>query len=178
MIISKNKVVSLSYVLRTEGKDGEVMETVDAGSPMQFIFGAGSLIPGFERNVENLKTGDSFAFLIGCEEAYGRAIEEAVQKVPISVFIADGEIDHDVLFEGNAIPMVDQDGNRINGVVVEIKDDHVLMDFNHPLADEDLYFSGTVVDVREATSEELERGRVQSPCSPSSCGGCGGSCNS
>jgi len=177
MNISKNKVVSLSYELRTEGKDGEIIETTSVDSPMMFIFGTGNLIPGFERNVENLKTGDSFAFLIKCEEAYGLALEEAVQEVPISVFVSDGEIDHDVLFEGNAIPMVDQNGNRLNGVVVEINDDHVVMDFNHPLAGDDLFFSGTVVDVREATPEELERGRVQTSCSPSSCKGCSGTCN-
>jgi len=177
MNISKNKVVSLSYELRADGKDGEIIETVDAAHPMMFIFGINSLIPGFERNVENLKTGDSFAFLLGCEEAYGPAIEEAVQEVPITVFMADGEIDNDTLFEGNAIPMMDSNGNQLNGVVVEIKDDVVVMDFNHPLAGDDLFFSGTVVDVREATPEELRNGRVISNCSSGSCSGCGGSCS-
>ena len=177
MNISKNKVVSLSYELRTEGKDGEIIETVDANHPLMFIFGTGSLIPGFERNVENLKTGDRFAFLLGCEEAYGAAVEEAVQEIPITTFVVDGEIDHDMLFEGNAIPMMDSNGNRLNGVVVEIKDDTVVMDFNHPLAGDDLYFSGTVVDVREATAEELKHGRVASNCSSGGCSGCGGGCN-
>jgi len=175
MNISKNKVVSLSYELRTDGKDGEIIETVDANHPMMFIFGIGSLVPGFERHIENLKTGDSFAFQLSCEEAYGPAIEEAVQEIPISVFISDGEIDHNILFEGNAIPMVDSSGNRLNGVVVELKEDTVVMDFNHPLAGDDLYFSGTVVDVREAMPEELKHGQVSS-CSPSSCKGCSGSC--
>jgi len=177
MNISKNKVVSLSYELRTDGKDGEIIETVGDNQPLMFIFGTNSLVPGFERNVENLKTGDHFAFLLVCEEAYGPALEEAVVEIPISAFVVDGEIDHDLLFEGNAIPMTDSNGNRLNGVVVEIKGDTVVMDFNHPLAGDNLFFSGKVVDVREATSEELERGRVFTNCSSGGCGGCGGGCN-
>ena len=176
MNISKNKVVSLSYELRTDGKDGEIIETVGADRPLVFIFGTDSLVPGFERNIENLKTGDKFAFLLACEEAYGPALEEALVEIPKTVFIVDGEIDHDLLYEGNAIPMTDQQGNRLNGIVAEVKTDTVVMDFNHPLAGDDLYFSGAVVDVREATSEELERGYLQSNCSSSSCEGCGGGC--
>ena len=177
MNISKNKVVSLSYELRVDGKDGEIIETVDASNPLMFIFGTNSLVPGFERNIENKKTGDHFAFLLDCEEAYGPALEEAVVEIPVTAFVVDGEIDHDVLFEGNAIPMTDSEGNRLNGIVVEVKGDTVVMDFNHPLAGDNLYFEGTVVDVREATLEELERGRVYSNCSSGGCSGCGGGCS-
>jgi len=177
MKISKNKVVSLSYELRTEGKDGEIIETVDAGRPLMFIFGTNSLVPGFERNIENLHPGDKFAFLLACEEAYGPALEEAVKEIPVTAFVVDGEIDHDLLFEGNAIPMMDSNGNHLNGVVVEVKNDTVVLDFNHPLAGDDLYFSGTVVDVREATPEELKNRRVSANCSSGGCDGCGGSCN-
>jgi FKBP-type peptidyl-prolyl cis-trans isomerase SlyD len=77
-----------------------------------------------------------------------------------------------MLVEGAAIPMRNSQGEQLNGIVVEVKDDKVVMDFNHPLAGDDLYFSGTVVNVREATPEELERGN----CSSGSCGGCGGGC--
>jgi FKBP-type peptidyl-prolyl cis-trans isomerase SlyD len=177
MNISKNKVVSLSYELRTDGKDGVIIETVGADNPLIFIFGTNSLVPGFERNIENLHTGDPFSFLLACEEAYGPASEEAVVEIPVTAFIVDGEIDHDVLFEGNAIPMTDSNGNHLNGVVVEVKGDTVVMDFNHPLAGDDLFFSGKVVDVREATPDELERGHVYANCSPSSCSGCSGGCN-
>ena len=177
MKISKNKAVSLSYELRTDGKDGEIIETVEANHPLTFIFGINSMIPGFERNIENLKTGDRFAFLLGCEEAYGPAIEEAVQEIPIAAFVVDGEIDHEMLFEGNAIPMMDSNGNHLNGVIVEVKDDTVVMDFNHQLAGDSLYFTGTVVDVREATPEELKNGRINANCSSGGCEGCGGGCS-
>ena len=177
MNISKNKVVSLSYELHVDGRDGEIIETVNADRPLVFLFGANSLVPGFERNVENLKTGDKFAFLLACEDAYGPALEDAVVEIPITAFVVDGEIDHEMLFEGNAIPMTDHQGNRLNGVVVEVKGDTVVMDFNHPLAGDNLFFSGMVVDVREATPEELERGQANSYCSSGSCEGCGGGCS-
>jgi len=176
MIISKNKVVSLSYVLRVDGKEGKIIETVDGVRPFVFLFGRGGLIPGFERQVENLKTGDRFSFLLPCKEAYGPASEEAVVEIPITTFVVDGEIDHEMLAEGNVIPMINSDGQRLNGVVVEVKEQTVVIDFNHPLADDDLYFSGMVEDVREATDEELKRGYVLTGCSSGSCEGCGSSC--
>ena len=176
MQISKNKLVSVSYELRIDGKDGEIIETVDDNSPLMFIFGIDGMIPGFERNIENLKTGDNFAFLLNCEDAYGPALEEALVEIPKTTFLVDGEIDNDMFFEGNAIPMMDSHGNRLDGVVAEVKDDTIVMDFNHPLAGDSLFFSGKVIDVRDATPEELSRS--QSNCSPSSCQGCsGGTCS-
>jgi FKBP-type peptidyl-prolyl cis-trans isomerase SlyD len=177
MNISKNKVVSLSYELRLDGKDGEIIETVGADRPLVFIFGTDSLVPGFERNIENLKTGDHFAFLLRCEEAYGPALEEAMVEIQKTSFIVDGEIDNDMLFEGNTIPMTDLQGNRLNGVIAEIKTDSVMIDFNHPLAGDDLFFAGAVVGVREATTEELAQGHIHADCSSGSCGGCSGCCS-
>ena len=177
MNISKNKVVSLSYELRLDGKDGEIIETVGADRPLTFIFGTDSLVPGFERNVVNLKTGDNFAFMLACDEAYGPAHEEQLVEIPKTAFISDGEIDEDMFFEGNAIPMTDSQGNHLNGIVSEVKENSIVMDFNHPLAGEDLFFSGAVVDIREATPEELKNGLVQGDCSSSDCSGCGGGCN-
>ena len=177
MNISKNKVVSLSYELRLDGKDGEIIETVGSDRSLTFIFGTNSLLPGFERHIENLKTGDTFVFLLKCEDAYGPALEEFMEEIPKTDFIVDGVIDHDMFFEGNAMTMINSDGKHFNGVIAEVKDDTVIMDFNHPLAGDDLFFAGAVVNVREATSEELERGYIQGNCSSSDCGGCGGGCH-
>jgi len=177
MNISKNKVVSLSYELRVDGKDGKIIENVGIDNPFTFIFGTNSLVPGFERNIENKKTGDHFEFLLGCEEAYGPAHEDELVEIPITAFVVDGEIDNEMLVEGNPISVTDSNGRCFNGIVDEIKTDTVVIDFNHPLAGDDLYFTGTVVDVREATSEELQRGHVYTNCSSGGCGGCGGGCN-
>ena len=175
MKISKNKAVSLCYELRLNGDNGEIIQTVDSNNPMKFIFGVESLIVGFERNIEGLKTGDNFSFLLPCEEAYGAAREELVLEIEKSSFKADAEIENDFFVEGKAIPMCDSEGNRLDGVVVEVKDNSVIMDFNHPLSDEDLFFSGTITDVREATAEEIQQKTIH--CSPSSCGSCGGGCS-
>lgn len=176
MNISNNKVVSLSYELRLDNKEGEIIETVGADRPLSFIFGTQSLVPGFERHIADLKTGDHFSFLLTCDEAYGQAIEEAVVEIQKTAFSIEGEIDSEMFFEGNAIPMIDAQGNRLNGVITEVKDDSVIMDFNHPLAGDDLFFSGTVVDVREATPDEIKNG-LRINCPSSGCDSCGGSCN-
>ena len=88
------------------------------------------------------------------------------------VFEVDGEFDSEMVKEGNAIPMMDGEGNRLNGVVVEVGADIVKMDFNHPLAGDDLFFSGTIVEIREATAEELEHGHIHGE----KAGGCGEGC--
>jgi FKBP-type peptidyl-prolyl cis-trans isomerase SlyD len=178
MNISKNKVVSLSYELRLDNKDGEIVEVVNADRPLTFLYGAGNLLPEFEKNIDNLNPGASFSFLLTSDNAYGPAMEDAVVEVPLQTFMVNGEIDNDLLVEGNAIPMSDAQGNRLNGIVVEVKSDVVIMDFNHPLAGDDLFFSGSVVDVRDATPEELAAGYVQGAgCSSGGCGGCGGDCH-
>ncbi|MDR3094767.1 MAG: FKBP-type peptidyl-prolyl cis-trans isomerase [Bacteroidales bacterium] len=177
MNISKDKVVSLSYELRIDGKDGEIIETVVADKPLTFLYGGGNLLPAFEHNIDRLKTGDAFAFLLKCDDAYGQAVDEALVEIPLSAFVVDGEIDNDLLVEGNAIPMTDSQGNHLNGIVAEVKKETVVMDFNHPLAGDDLYFSGTVVDVREATPEELEFGVSGGGCSSGSCDNCHCNCS-
>jgi FKBP-type peptidyl-prolyl cis-trans isomerase SlyD len=178
MQISDNKVVSLSYELRLAGKEGEIIEVRNAGHPLIFLYGTGALLPAFEQNIRNLKKGDAFAFLLKCDEAYGPASEDAMVELPVSSFLVDGEIDNDLLVEGNAIPMVDSNGHQLNGIVAEIKKDTVVMDFNHPLAGDDLYFTGTVTDIRDATAEELAQGNVAGACcSSGDCDSCHDGCS-
>lgn len=178
MTISDQKVVSLSYVLRTEGPEGEIVETVKEESPMMFIYGTGNLLPKFEENIAGLKKGDVFSFTLNAVDAYGEAMEEAVVSVPKSAFIGeDGETNEDILFVNNVLPMMDSDGNRMEGIIIEITEDTVVMDFNHPLAGDDLHFTGTVVDLRDATEEELAHGHLHSQSCNGGCSDCGGSCS-
>jgi len=160
LTVEKNRVVSLIYELRTESFDGEIIETVDETNPLVFLYGRGNLLPKFEEQIKGLKKGDTFNFNIPCEEAYGEIDEEAVIDLPISIFEVDGEIDEELLQPGNVIPMQDEAGNRIDGMVLEVTDTHVTMDFNHPLAGSDLYFKGKITDVREATEEEIIHGHA------------------
>jgi FKBP-type peptidyl-prolyl cis-trans isomerase SlyD len=176
MIAEKNKVVSLSYVLRrADTAEKEIVEEVFADRPLTFLLGHGNLLSKFEANVEGLKVGDSFEFILACDDAYGKSQPEAVVVLPKNIFEIDGVVDETMLTVGNAIPMMDNAGNRLNGVVVELGDDTVKMDFNHPMAGADLHFVGKVVDIREATEEELQHGHIHQGggCGSGSCGDCG-----
>ena len=172
MIIAKNKVVSLIYELRANSSNGEVVESLNESNPLSFIFGSGSLLPKFESNIDGLNVGDGFDFELKCNDAYGAVVNEAIVDIPKNVFLVDGELDTELIQIGNSIPMMDSEGNRLSGVVLSIADETIKMDFNHPLAGEDLFFKGKVVEIREATEEELTHGHLHSE--GHSCGsGCG-----
>jgi FKBP-type peptidyl-prolyl cis-trans isomerase SlyD len=170
MIISKDKVVAVSYELKLAG-NGETVENVNSNNPLQFILGHGNLLPKFESNLSGLKVGDGFDFVLTAEEAYGGISAEAIVDLPKTVFMVDGEVDSNLLTVGNVIPMMDQGGNRFNGRVLEVSAEQIKMDFNHPLAGKDLHFKGEVVSVREATEEEIEHGHLHQASS------CGGGCD-
>ena len=160
MTISNEKVVTLVYQLKVDNREGDIVETVKEEKPFVFLYGAGLMLPKFEENLKGLKAGDDFEFILKSEEAYGKAIEEAVMDLPKNLFEVEGKIEEGLLAEGNVIPMQNNEGQKFNGVVVEVKDESVTMDFNHPLAGDNLHFSGKIMEVREATKEEVEHGHV------------------
>lgn len=156
MKIATNKFISVSYDLNVgEGDERELMERATSETPLTFIFGTGSMLEAFEKNLEGLSQGDSFDFILAPDQAYGEYDEEHVVDLPRNIFEVDGKLDENVVFEGNTIPMMDSNGNRLQGSVVEVKDDIVTMDFNHPLAGETLNFAGSILEVREASAEEI-----------------------
>lgn len=162
MKIEKNKVVTLTYELRILDENGEqnLIETANEEQPMVFIYGMSGLPDQFEDNLDGLNSGDSFDFKLDTEDGYGEYNEDAVVDLPKNVFEVEGSVPDNMLEEGNFIPMTDSEGNQLQGRVVEIGDETVKMDFNHPLAGKELYFKGKVETVREATQEELDHGHV------------------
>jgi len=160
MKIDQNKVVSLSYELRTDGFDSELVEKTREDQPLEFIYGLGMMIPKFEENLKGKEKGDEFQFEIEASEAYGLSNPENIIELPKATFERDGSIEEGLLVKDNIIAMQDNQGNKFNGRVDKIGDDTVTMDFNHPMADKNLYFKGKILDVRDATSEELEHGHV------------------
>lgn len=167
MIAEKNNVVSIVYELRSGSAEGEVVESLNNDNPLTFLFGTGGLLPKFEENLSGLTSGDGFEFLLRSEDAYGPVVENAIVHVPKSVFEIDGKIDETLMKVGNTVPMMDAEGRRLNGKVIAIEPEAVQMDFNHPMAGNDLFFKGQVTDVRSATEEELSHGHVHAA------GGCG-----
>jgi FKBP-type peptidyl-prolyl cis-trans isomerase SlyD len=174
MKIEDNKMVSLIYELRESNSSGRIIEAIDETRPLTFIYGTGRLLPVFESNINSLKNGDLFRFTLNSEMAYGEKREEMVVNVPIAVFETEGKINEEICRVGIEVPMMDKEGNPLNGIINEITDTYVKMDFNHPMAGLDLFFSGKIIDVRDATYEEIAG--INHSCS--SCDkGCSDSCN-
>jgi FKBP-type peptidyl-prolyl cis-trans isomerase SlyD len=162
MPIAKNNVVFISYQLAFPDEDGQpdVVEIVDEKEPMVFIHGLSGLPEAFEKNLLGLNEGDTFDFSISAEDAYGNVDPNAIIQLPKSIFQAEGQTADDILQIGNFIPMTDDQGNRMQGLVVAIEGETVTMDFNPPLAEKTLMFQGKILKIREATPEEIAHGHV------------------
>lgn len=160
MKITKNKVVSVSYTLTENNEEGKFIEQTQQDAPFVFLYGHGGIIEGFEKNLQDLGVGDFFSFSVPAAQAYGEFQAENIIDLPLDVFKRDGEVDKELLQEGNVIPLQDEKGNVYRGTVKSITDSVVTMDFNHPLAGTGLHFRGQVLEVRDATSEEISHGHV------------------
>ena len=163
MKISKNKVVSLTYELKLNNENGELVQKVEKEKPFVYLFGIGGLLPVFEKSLEGLVIGDTFSFRLTADEGYGHRNEEAVVALEKSIFEVDGKIDEEMIQMGRIIPMQNEQGQPLNGLVVGITDDKITMDFNHPLAGQNLHFTGEILAVRNATEEELSHGHAHGP---------------
>jgi len=179
MKISANKFVSAIYDLFVgEGDERELMERATVDRPLQFIFGTDSMLPGFEDALNGLSIGQSFQFTLTPENAYGEFIEDNIVELSKKLFEVDGKFDNEYVQEGQTIPMLDSNGQRLMGSVHEVKDNVVVMDFNHPLAGETLHFSGSVMDVHEPTAEDIAllNAEMNQGCG-GRCDGCASDCN-
>ncbi len=163
MKIAKHTVVTLHYKLQESSASGDLIEETTGGEPLVFLQGVGQMIPEFERQLEGKAAGDNFAFGIKSSDAYGEYNDEAKIKIPIETFMVDGKLATELLQEGKTIPMRDQEGNMIYGTVLDVGEKEVGMDFNHPMAGMDLYFSGKIEEIRAATSTEIEHKHVHGP---------------
>ena len=153
----KNQYIEVSYQLYVDGEQGqEMMEEASKERPFQFITGYGVALDAFEQQVAGLAKGDSFDFAIPKEQAYGDYDEEHVLDLEREIFCINGHFDHEHIYEDAIIPLQNENGQRFYGRVVEVGEEKVKVDLNHPLAGETLYFKGTVLESREATAKEIE----------------------
>ncbi len=160
MKIGDKKVVILHYQLRKDTAEGVIIEETFGKEPLGFIFGLGMMIPDFEKNLEGRIAGDAFAFGIKAGDAYGELDEQRIVDIPVESFMIEGKLPEDMIFKGNILQMQDQNGNPLQGMILEVGEEKIKMDFNHPMAGQDLHFTGTIKEVREATEEELSHGHV------------------
>ncbi|MFY7910884.1 MAG: FKBP-type peptidyl-prolyl cis-trans isomerase [Emticicia sp.] len=162
MKIETNKVVKIIYELEIGSETNrEMLEIVQEDEPMVFIQGMSGLPEAFEAQLNGLQAGDEFKFSVDAADGYGEPDPEAIIDFPIENFkIEDGKIPEGMLEIGNMIPFSNDEGNRMNGRIVEITDEFVILDFNHPLAGQNMHFMGKVLGVRDATTEEIAHGHV------------------
>jgi len=173
MQVTDSKVVGMYFDLKINGFDGEVAEAVKKEEEFEFLFGHGNILKSFEDNLSNKKVGEEFKFSLLPEEAYGKYNNEMLIDFEKSTFVdEDGSLLDDMLVLGNFIPMLDEEGNSFSGKIMSIDGEKVKLDFNHPLADKELFVSGEVMSIREATEEELEKGHSHCKDDGQSCG-CG-----
>jgi FKBP-type peptidyl-prolyl cis-trans isomerase SlyD len=160
--IAQNSVVTLTYDLSVtdENQQKVLVEQAEADEPMVFLFGHSGLPEEFESQLDGKNAGDSFSFSLTPEQGYGDYDQQAVVEIPKQVFEIDGQVDDQMLQVGNYLPMADNEGNHMQAKVVEIGDEQVTMDFNHPLAGMVMHFDGKIQEVRPATAEELAHGHV------------------
>lgn len=176
MVVEKDKVIKIDYTLKDS--DGETIDSSEESEPLVYLHGNGNLIPGLEKQLEGKKEGDKLSCVVGPADAYGEYDENLVFTVQKSNFADPAKIEEGMQFEAHG-----EDGARVV-TVVAVKGDEVTVDANHPLAGEDLHFDVKVVEIRDATAEELAHGHVHShdgcdddcDCDCEDEGGCGCGC--
>lgn len=161
MVIGENKVVVMHYSVSAQGSE---LDSSFGKKPLAFIAGHGFLVPGLEAALMGHSEGDSFEVDVEAAQAYGTRQDELMQAVPIAAF--EGL----EVAEGMQFRATTEHGEQ-SVIVLEVNEDEVIVDGNHPLAGMDLSFKIAIEEVRDATEEELAHGHIhdQGGC----CGGKG-----
>lgn len=159
MQIENNKVATLHYTLKDN--EGNILDQSDDGS-FVYLHGALNIIPGLENALTGKTAGEELNVTVSPEDAYGVRTEEHVQEVPKEMFEEGADIQVGMQFHAQG-----PNGEMIVVTVADVKDDVIVVDGNHPLAGMELNFDVKIVEVRDATEEEMEHGHVHAA------GGCG-----
>ncbi len=178
MDTTPNKYITVAYELYTDfdGKR-ELVEKASVEHPFQFISDLGTTLDAFEAHIKPLREGEKFDFTLSVEEAYGKFEQERVIDVSKDVFKVNGHFDNEHIYPGSVVPLMNADGARFNGTIVEINKDTVTIDLNHPLAGKALNFVGEVTENRDATRDEIQGMlNMLSGEGGCGCGSCGGGC--
>lgn len=181
---NNNKYIAVAYQLHTiDGDKVQLAEVATDKDPFIFVSGFGFTLKDFEKEIVGLQKGDKFDFTLTPQQAYGEFVAERVIDLDKEMFIVDGRFDKEHIYLDAIIPLVNQEGDRFLGRVIEIGDSKVKVDLNHPFAGKELNFTGEIVENRDATEEEIKK-LIDSMCGKgcncengdceSGCGGCGG----
>jgi FKBP-type peptidyl-prolyl cis-trans isomerase SlyD len=145
-------VVTMDYTLTV---DGEIVDSSEQDTPIEFLHGYGNIIPGLEAHLGGLAIGENLQVTVAAKDAYGEFDPEQVVDVPLDEFPEEICIEPGVELE-----MKDQDGDMLFARILSVGKSRAKLDFNHPLAGKELTFDVTIVGLRLPTPEELEHGHV------------------
>ena len=173
---NKNKYIAVMYRLYIDGSEGkpELVEATAEGDPFIFVSALGMTLDAFEAQIVPLKVGEKFDFTLAPNDAYGEYDEAGKHALPRNVFEINGKLDSRYIYPGAVVPLNTADGARFNGTIVEIGEETITVDLNHPLAGKSLNFIGEVKETREATNDEVRDALNQITGCGGGCGGCGG----
>ncbi len=152
MKVAENSVVVIDYTLKDN--DGEVIDSSEGAGPLSYLHGSGNIIPGLEEALLGKEAGDEVQASIEPKDAYGERVEDMKQEVPKELFGGIDKIEVGMQFQSET------DAGPVMVTVVEMGEDMITVDGNHPLAGVHLNFDVTIREVREASKEELEHGHV------------------
>lgn len=155
-MIKKDTVVSMSYNLKNSA--GEELGRADTNKPLIYLHGTGQIVPGLENALEGLAVGDKKDVTVAAKEGYGELSTALKMKVERKMFPPDADIKPGMQFRANI-----GNDHEHTFTVIDIKDDDIFVDGNHPLAGQTLYFSVEIIGVRPATQEELTHGHAHGP---------------
>lgn len=175
--IGTGKFVAYAYKLYNTETNELLFETPQ-NAPDVMVYGVSDdVVPGLITAIKGLSQGDKFSITLPSEAAFGERFEENVVNLDKEIFMVEGEL-ADGVEEGAELPMMTQEGFMVKGRVLEISDDHVKMDFNHPFAGMTVKYDGEIIEVRDATPEELQPAHgCGCGCGHDHCGdGCGDGC--
>lgn len=156
MSLELNKVVTFNYTLKDE--EGIVLDSTANKDPLTFISGTSQVLPRLEEALGEMLIGGKKNVKINAAEAYGEYDDKAVQSIKKEQFPSDAKVEVGVRYVANS-----PEGGQMPFVIKEIKEKDVTVDFNHPLAGKDLEFDVELVDIRDATAEEIQHGHVHGP---------------
>jgi len=158
-VVEDNVVVTMNYSLSI---DGEVIDSSEGeeNDPITFLQGAGQIISGLEKSIYGLKIGDKKSVTVDSKDGYGEIDPESIVEVPKDEFPKDFPLDLGVEITVNADDEDEEGDEEMEATIIAVNENTVTLDFNHPLAGKTLNFDVHIIDIREATSEEIEHGHV------------------
>lgn len=154
MQIGAQKAVTIGYTLKDDA--GEVIDTSEGREPLTYLHGVGNIVPGLEKALDGKQAGDAVKVTVSPEDGYGVRDESQIRNIPVRK-LPDGKAKVGTRYR------VQTEAGPVAALVTAVRGDFATIDANHPLAGKTLHFEVNVVEVRDATEEEITHGHVHVP---------------